>query len=291
MCRLSRAKRSNKFHFHQTFASAERAKTPATQALVCYIGHVFLRFFPLLFHTPTEINYNSLAHSTESATRELRSLEESLFFRNLLASVTKPKTVAFAAINLRLWGQKHKKCAGELTNGSTWRHNRLTAVHYIVRQFAAVMIIFASQLRKREATMRSKCKQDIQKFAAVSGETLSVNKSDPNICDFSLRRRDLFARSRGEEKLCLFVNSKHSRNSFFLPKKNSNNWYNTKCLLNKLLIVTGERFFAVGDGVDGGKTVVIVIDTPKCNKIMSVTGSPTSALMWGRATAKRSTIS
>lgn len=90
----------------------------------------------------------------------------------------------------------------------------------------------------------------------------------------------------------LLVCQQQTQQKFLLsPEKNSNNWYNTKCLLNKLLIVTGERFFAVGDGVDGGKTVVIVIDTPKCNKIMSVTGSPTSALMWGRATAKRSTIS
>lgn len=65
-------------------SAQKRASQPATQAVVCYIGHVFLPTF--FFHTPTEINYNSLAYSSRELRREV--CEESLFSRNLLVSVT-----------------------------------------------------------------------------------------------------------------------------------------------------------------------------------------------------------
>lgn len=114
--------------------------------------------------------------------------------------------------------------------------------------------------------MRSQRKHGIQKFAFFG--KIAFGKQE-NICEFSLRLRDLFAWR--ERKVGLFVVSKQRRNS----RKNSNNWYNTKCLFSKLLIVTRECCFAVGDGEQ--RTVVTVIDTVECNEIMSVTWSRTSA--------------
>ena len=68
LCRLSRAKRSNKFQFYQT----DQARN---KNVVCYIGHVFLQFL----YSGAEIKYNSLVRPTDKR-------EESLFFCNLLAS-------------------------------------------------------------------------------------------------------------------------------------------------------------------------------------------------------------
>lgn len=74
LCRLSRAKCSNKFHFHQTLV--ERRKRQ--QTTVCYIGHVFLQLL-LIFHT----SWPKLI-IIPFCVRRWR--EESLFFCNLLAS-------------------------------------------------------------------------------------------------------------------------------------------------------------------------------------------------------------